>query len=158
MDEQLADLVVAEVLRRIQTSAPTALLIGSRPRDDMGYHLTDRAPYDAILIGSLTAGELLSFSEPRVLDALLRGMPVYLWEGGLRYRADAATANRTLWSKLLTAERSLQQWGVRFYGGTQTRRLVTAEQARQLRSQGRTAPPGAILTPMAREILGGSRS
>lgn len=158
MDERLADRVVEEVLRRLNVSGPAALLIGERPGEDLGYRLTCRAPYDAVVIGSLSAGGLLYFSEPRVLDALLEGKPVFLWEPGLQYRTQAATSNRALWARLSAAERTLQQLGIRFYGGNQSHRLITAEQARQLQVQGRKPPAGAILTPLAREILGGTRS
>lgn len=159
MDEHLADQVVDEVLRRLSSSAPAALLIGSRPPDTLCYRLTDDAPYEAVIIGSLSPGELLHFTDTRVLDALLRGLPVFLYEGGLAHRAFSATANRALWARLSSAERQLQQWGVRFYGGGQSRRLITAAQARQMLAQGRTPPPGAVLTPMARDVLkGGGQS
>ena len=36
--------------------------------------------------------------------------------------------------------------------------LITAEQARQLCAQGRVPPAGSVLTPLARDILGGGRS
>lgn len=155
MDERLEQRVTEEVLRRL---APSALQVGGRPGETLGYRLTDRPPYDAVIIGSLTAAELLSFSEPRVLDALLGGKAVYLWEPGLRYREHAATANRALWARLSAAERGLQQIGVRFYGGRRRSRLITAEQARQLCAQGRVPPAGSVLTPLARDILGGGRS
>lgn len=158
MDERLADRVVNEVLRRLTLDGPAALLVGNRPPDTLGYRLTDKAPYEAVLIGSLTASELLRFTDGPVLDALLRGLPVFLYEGGLTYRAHAATANRALWARLTAAERALRQWGVQFYGGHRERALITAAQARQLASQGRRPAPGAILTPLAREILeGGGR-
>ena len=158
MDERLADRVVDEVLRRLSLDGPAALLVGDRPPDTLGYRLTGKAPYEAVLIGSLTAAELLHFSDGPALDALLRGLPVFLYEGGLRYRTYAATANRALWARLMGAERSLRQWGVRFYGGREDRTLITASQARQLLAQGRRPAPGSILTPLAREILeGGGR-
>ena len=142
MDERLAERVVNEVLRRLTLDGPAALLVGNRPPDTLGYRLTDKAPYEAVLIGSLTASELLRFTDGPALDALLRGLPVFLYEGGLTYRAHAATANRALWARLMGAERT----------------LITAAQARQLLSQGRRPGPGAILTPLAREILeGGGR-
>lgn len=150
--------IIEEVLRRLSVTGPRALLIGKRPADCLGYDLTSRAPYDAIVIGSLTAEELLHFSDGRVMDALLSGMPVYLYEGGLVYRRHSATANRALWGRLTAAERNLRQWGVRFYGGKIAgtgHTVITAARARQLLSQGQRAPAGAVLTPMAREILEG---
>lgn len=154
MNEALLRRVEDEVLRRLD-AAPAALLIGNPPGDLMGYRLTEVSPYEAVLIGSLGPGELLNFSDSRVLNALLEGKPVFLWEPGLRYRAHASTANRVLWAKLQAAERTLRQLGVRFYGPREGRRLVTAEQARVLLRQGRRAPEGAVLTPLARELLNG---
>lgn len=154
MDEALARRVEDEVLRRLDAAA-SALLVGDPPGDALGYRLTAAPPCDAVLIGSLEPGELLNFSDSRVLDALLEGKPVFLWEPGLRHRARAATANRALWARLQSAERSLKQLGVRFYGPGGGRKLVTAEQARLLLRQGRRPPEGAVLTPLAREVLNG---
>lgn len=154
MDEALARRVEAEVLKRLD-AAPSALLIGAPPGDALGYQLTDSPPFDAVVIGSLDPGELLHFSDPCVLTALLQGKPVYLWEPGLCHRAHASTANRALWARLQAAERGLKQLGVRFYGPSARRRLITAEQARALLRQGRKPPEGAVLTPLAREVLGG---
>lgn len=153
MDEALARRVEDEVFRRLH--APSALLIGEEPGVDLGFHYVDGPPWDAVVIGSLGPGELLRFDEPRVLEALLAGIPVLLWEPGLRHRAFSHTANRALWAKLQGKERELKQLGVRFTGGKEGRRLVTAEQARGLLAQGRRPPAGAVLTPLAREILGG---
>lgn len=158
MNEQLARQVADEVLRRIDAAAPAALLVGDAPPETLGYRLTDRSPYEAVIVGSLDAGALLSFSAPAVWAALLEGKPVYLWEGGLRHRACAAAAGRALWARLSAAEREWQRLGVRFYGGAAARRLVTAEEARRLLGQGRTPPADAVLTPLAREVLAGGRS
>ncbi len=153
MDEALARRVEDEVFRRLH--APSALLIGEAPGDGLGFYYVDGSPFDAVVIGSLGPGELLCFNEPRVLEALLEGKPVWLWEPGLRHRAYSHTANRALWAKLQAKERELRQLGVRFTGGRAGRRLVTAEQARGFLAQGRTPPAGAVLTPLARDILGG---
>ena len=53
-----------------------ALLIGNQP--PLGYEYVTEAPYDAVVIGSLTLGQLLRFREDRVLDALAQGLPVVL--------------------------------------------------------------------------------
>ncbi len=138
-----------------QLCQPTALLVGDRPPITMGYHLTDAPPYDGVIIGSLSSGELLHFSNAAVLDALLVGKPVYLWVGGLpQYRA---TKNTHLLSKLITAENQLKQLGIRFYGGS-SKPLVTATTAKILANSRQPLPPGAIITPMAQDILGGYTS
>ena len=79
------------------------------------------------MIGSLSAGGLLRFPDSPCADALLSGVPVLLWEEGLEYRRYAHTANRVLWSRLLSAERQLKQLGVRFLGSSGSR-LLTAEE------------------------------
>ena len=47
----------------------TALLIGKEP-GPLGFTYVREPPYDAVVIGSLTLGELLRFREERVLQAL----------------------------------------------------------------------------------------
>ncbi len=151
MDEALARRVEDEVLRRL--NVPAALLAGSAPPETLGYRLVREPPCEAVIVGSLEPGELLAGGPPAALDALLRGLPVYLWEPGLRHRAFAATANRALWARLQGAERELRRLGVRFYGAPGAKRLVTAEQARALKASAQPPPPGAVFTPLAREIL-----
>jgi len=150
VDEALARRVENEVLRRL--NVPAALLIGRAPPETLGYRLVREPSYEAVIAGSLEPAELLAVPAA-LLDGLLRGLPVYLWEPGLRHRAFAATANRALWARLQGAERELRRLGVRFYGAPGTKRLVTAEQARALRENAQPPPPGAVLTPLAREIL-----
>ena len=59
MDERLMEQVMDKVLQRLNAGGPAALLIGDRPPDLLGYRIAAGAPYDAVIIGSLTAGELL---------------------------------------------------------------------------------------------------
>ena len=125
-----------------------ALLIGQAP-GVLEYEYVDGAPYDAVVIGSLTVGQLLRFREERVLEALAEGKTVYLYTPGL-----PEVRNRALAAALASAQRELKNWGVIFTDGGR-RRLVTAEEARQLRRTGRLPGPGAVLTPLAKEILGG---
>ena len=47
-----------------------ALLIGKEPAAELGYDYVMEAPYDAVVIGSLTLSQLLRFREERVLSAL----------------------------------------------------------------------------------------
>ena len=128
-----------------------ALLVGNAPAADLGYVYTAEEPYDAVVIGSLTLGELLRFREERVLSALAQGKTVYLYTPGL----PEAPGNRAMAASLASARRELKNWGVLFTDGS-SRRLVTAEEARALRRQGRMPAPGAVLTPLAKEILEGS--
>ena len=128
-----------------------ALLIGKEPPMPLGFRYVKEAPYDAVVIGSLTLGQLLRFREERVLEALAQGRSVYLYVPGL----PEAPKNRALAASLAAAQRELKNWGVLFTDGGR-KRLVTAEEARVLRSQGLRPGPGAVLTPLAKEIMEGS--
>ena len=129
-----------------------ALLVGKEPGMELGYRYVTEAPYDAVVIGSLTLSELLRFREERVLSALAEGKPVYLYTPGL----PEAPKNRALAGSLTAAQRELKNWGVLFTDGGR-KRLITAEEARILRASGRQPAPGAVLTPLAKEIMEGTR-
>lgn len=128
-----------------------ALLIGQEPGAALGYDYVDAEPYDAVVIGSLSLGQLLQFQEESVLSAIALGKPVYLYTPGL----PEAPRNRALAGSLTAAQRELKNWGVIFTDGGR-KRLVTAEEARSLRLKGQAPGPGAVLTPLAKEILEGS--
>jgi len=125
----------------------TALLIGKEPPVDLGMAYVREAPYDAVVMGSLDLGQLLRFRDERVLAALADGKPVYLYTPGL-----PQVKNRALAGSLASAQRELKNWGVLFTDGGR-KRLITAEEARDLRSRGAAPGPGAVLTPLAKEIL-----
>lgn len=125
-----------------------ALLIGKEPGMELGYEYVEAEPYEAVVIGSLSLGQMLRFREERVLEALARGMTVLLYTPGL----PDAGKNRALAGSLASAQRELKSWGVIFTDGGR-RRLITAEEARDLRMAGKVPGPGAVLTPLAREIL-----
>ena len=125
-----------------------ALLIGKEPGMELGYRYVTEAPYDAVVIGSLTLSELLRFREERVLSALAEGKPVYLYTPGL----PEAPKNRALAGSLTAAQRELKNWGVLFTDGGR-KRLITAQEAKLLRAAGKYPSPGAMMTPLAKEIL-----
>lgn len=129
----------------------SALLIGQEPACPLGYRYVAEAPYDAVVIGSLTLGELLQFHHEQALQALAQGLPVILYTPGL----PEAPGNRALSGALASARRELKNWGVVFSDGAR-RHLITAQEARMLRARGEAPGPGAVLTPLAREILEGS--
>ena len=129
-----------------------ALLIGKEPGAELGYGYAAEPPYDAVVIGSLTLSQLLRFREEPVLEALAEGKPVYLYTPGL----PEAPKNRALAGSLTAAQRELKNWGVLFTDGGR-KKLVTAEEARILRNSGRQPSPGAVLTPLAREVLEGTK-
>lgn len=124
------------------------LLIGNAPPTDLGFSYVSEPPYDQILIGSLTLGQLLCFSEERVLSALAQGIPVYLYTPGL----PTAPKSRPISCAIATAQRTLKTWGILFTDGGR-KHLITATEAQRLRQQGQRPAPGAVLTPLAREIL-----
>ena len=125
-----------------------ALLIGSRPPCDLGYTYVTAPPYEAVVIGSLTLSGLLNFGEEPVLQALATGQPVLLYEPGL----PQVKTNRGLAAALSSRRRELKNWGIIFTDGGQ-RKVITAAQAEIMRQKGERPAPGAVLTPLAKEIL-----
>lgn len=125
-----------------------AMLIGKEPGVELGYQYVTELPYEVVVIGSLTLSQLLRFRDETVLEALAEGKPVYLYTPGL----PEAPKNRPLAGSLTAAQRELKNWGVLFTDGGR-KKLITAEEARLLRSTGRQPSPGAVLTPLAKEII-----
>ena len=129
-----------------------AWLLGKEPGMELGFQYVQEPPYDAVVIGSLSLSQLLRFQEERVLSALAEGKSVYLYTPGL----PEAPKNRALAGSLTAAQRELKNWGVLFTDGGR-KKLITAEEARLLRAAGRQPVPGAVLTPLAREIMEGTK-
>ena len=127
-----------------------ALLIGKEPGLSLGYELVKQAPYDAVVIGSLELGQLLYFRNEQVLAALAEGKSVVLYTPGL----PQVPKNRALSAAVASKRRELKSWGILFADGSQ-KRLVTAQEARELRLRGSLPAAGAVLTPLAKEILEG---
>lgn len=128
-----------------------ALLVGKEPDRALDYSYTTQPPYDGVVIGSLTIGQLLQFREEAVLSALAEGKPVVLYTPGL----PEAPKNRALAASLASCRRELKSWGIIFTDGGQ-KKLITAQEARTMRAKGDRPAPGAVLTPLAKEILEGT--
>ena len=127
-----------------------ALLMGKEPPLSLGYEYVRDGAYDAVVIGSLELSELLRFRNGPVLEALAAGKTVLLYTPGL----PESPRNRAVASSLASAQRELKSWGVVFTDGGR-KRLVTAQEARAMKNNGRMPEPGAVMTPLAKEILGG---
>ncbi len=127
-----------------------AYLIGAQPMADLGCTYPGEPPYDCVVIGSLTLGQLLAFQEEAALTALSQGQEVLLYTPGL----PQGGKSRGLSAEVAGASRRLKSWGIVFTDGAQ-RRLVTAQEAREMLAHGRRPGPGAVLTPLAKEILEG---
>ena len=125
-----------------------AFLLGKEPGCALGCTYVKEPPYDAVVIGSLTLPELLHFSDPVVLSALAEGKSVILYAPGL----PEAPKNRALAASLASCRRELKNWGVVFTDGYQ-KRVITAQEAKTMRERGLKPGPGAVLTPLAKEIL-----
>jgi len=128
-----------------------ASLIGQIPELPLGCSYVSEGPYDTVVIGSLTLGQLLHFSCEPALSALAEGKPVLLYTPGL----PEVPKNRALAANLAARKRELQSWGILFTSGAQ-KQLITAQEARSLRDRGQRPPSGAVLTPLAKEILEGT--
>ena len=129
-----------------------ALIIGKEPDTELGFDYVSDDPYDVVVVGSLTLSELLRFREERVLTALAEGKKVYLYTPGL----PEAPKNRALSGSLAAAQRELKNWGVLFTDGGR-KKLITAQEARALVAAGQGVSPGAVLTPLAKEIMEGKQ-
>ena len=127
------------------------LLIGNEPPLELGCQYVREPPYDLVVIGSLSISQLLCFREEAVLTALAEGKSVYLYTPGL----PQSPRNRALSGSLATAQRELKNWGVLFTDGGR-KRLITAQAARLMKQTGANPGPGAVLTPLAKEIMEGS--
>ena len=125
-----------------------ALLIGSQPPMHLGYTYVAEPPFEAVVIGSLSLGQLLHFSQEDALTALAAGKPVILYEPGL----PEAKGNRALAATLSSRKRELKNWGILFTDGGQ-KKVITAAQARIMLQTGERPGAGAVLTPLAKEIL-----
>ena len=125
-----------------------ALLIGREPDRVLPYAYVQEPPYDGVVIGSLPFSQALRLTDERILRALAEGKPVVLYTPGL----PAAPGNRGLSAAMAASRREMKAWGIVFTDGAQ-RKLITAQEARAMKAAGKYPGAGAVLTPLAREIL-----
>ena len=137
------DELAEAVLQRLQ---PRALLVGERPIDYHNYNYVKEKPYEAVILGQLSAGELLHMPNDAVCDALLEGKPVYLCR-----QTFPATYAKRLCRELEASQRHLLELGVQ----PMEHKLITAETARRFLMTGESISANSRLTPLARDILEG---
>ena len=125
-----------------------ALLIGEKPPCDLGFTYPAEPPYDGVVIGSLTFSDALYFRHEQALSLLAEGKKVVCYEPGF----PQSPKNRALGAQLSSARRNMKNLGIVFTDGGQ-KRLITAQEAREMKLSGRRPAPGAVLTPLAKEIL-----
>ena len=125
-----------------------ALLIGQKPDRDLGFTYEGTPPFDAVVIGSLSLGQALIFANEQALSALAEGKKVVCYEPGF----PQSPKNRALATALATSRRNMKNMGIVFTDGGQ-KRLITAQEAREMKLSGVKPAPGAVLTPLAKEIL-----
>ena len=125
-----------------------ALLMGTEPGRELGFSYVTEPPYEAVVIGSLPLSQALRLSDEQILQALAEGKSVVLYTPGL----PGAPGNRALSAALAASRREMKNWGILFTDGCQ-KKLITAQEAKAMRQAGKLPGPGAVLTPLAKEIL-----
>ena len=148
MNEVLIQAVTDRILEEL--GLPPALLVGKEPPEALGYRYVTKAPFEAVVIGSLTPGQLLYFRHEEVLQALDAGIPVYLYSPGLPGKD---CKNSGLRNRYMSARRELKALGIQFTKESGKAHLICAKEAQRLKAQGLGVPEGARLTPLARDIL-----
>lgn len=144
------DQLTEEVFRRLE-QLPRAYLIGQPPEEPPSFIYVHEPPYEAVVLGILSPEELLHMPSDPVCEALLHGMPVYLWEGQPHRQAKYA---KLLCRDLDDAEQRLIRLGVRIFGHSGN--LIREEEAIRLKQLNRMPPAGSKLTPLAKAILEGT--
>lgn len=143
---------VEQFLNAQEQGLPAAYLVGGAPSEALGYRYVSAPPYSAVLIGVLNYGELLNFQNEAVFSALAEGIPVYLWAPGLPHKR-LPCKSRSLLARLASAERELRNLGVLLLDNTPRRRFISAEEARKMVAENTPLPPGAVLSPLAKDIF-----
>lgn len=154
MDEQFVNRIADAVYEKLQAK-PRALCIGDPPGGAFPFLPVSQPPYEAVVLASLSLAQLLAMPSDPVCRALLEGMPVYLCPEGLEYKKYASSSARGLYAMLQGKERQLRNMGVQLLKNAAEPQLLTAQEIRKRKAQGLSLPPGARLTPLARDIWEG---
>ena len=144
------DRLTDAVLQKLNEGKKRALLIGKTPDFDHNYNYVNEKPYEAVVLGKLSAAQLLHMPDDAVCEALLEEIPVYLWRPQTWHDCKKA---RGLCRELLNAEQRLLRMGV--VPMERTQKLLTAKDARRMLQQGERPADGCRMTPLAKDILEG---
>ena len=102
------DQLTEEVLKRLQSRYPRTLLIGDAPVEHR-FNCVSEPPYEQVVIGILSPSELLQMPSEPVCQALLQGVPVWIWPQPWRYGSRGLLLRRAL----MEAERRLILFGAK---------------------------------------------
>lgn len=105
------------LVEKVWAKLPKALVVGQPPANLLGFCSADCPPYDGVIFGQISLGQLLHFTHEVALECLLTGKPVYIFEPGIAFPREIE--NQVLYRQLLAGREKLEHWGVVFYGGTQ---------------------------------------
>ena len=144
------DALTDAVWQRLTAEKPRALLIGTAPFNYHNYIYVNQEPYEAIVLGILSPGKLLHMPDEQVCQALLDGVPVWLWRDQPHHTCDRS---HPFCRALYDAEQRLIRYGVRWIGAKP--RMITAETAAWMVKNGQLPPAGSRMTPLAKDILEG---
>lgn len=152
MNEEMLDRMTEAVWQKLNRNLPRAFCLGKVPQNPDFLPVTE-PPWDMVVLSSLSPAQLLQMPTDEVCRALLEGTPVYLMEEGLEHRRYDRNRARALYAMLMAKERELRTLGVRIWGKDGARKLYTAKDVQHLRLC--DLPKGAVLTPLARDLLEG---
>ena len=146
IDEQTLDRLAEEVYRRLTQKKLRIKRIGSMPPTELDAEFVQDSSFDVLFLGILSPGELLAMPSEPVCQALLNGIPVYLWKEQPYRNAKFAGALRR---ELAAAQERLVRLGVYPVGGNSG--WMTSETVRSNGELRIHPAKGVRMTPLARE-------
>lgn len=197
--EQMIEFITGEVMKMLgmdedepqdKSGCPVALVIGEADKlpaavkrqyqlKSMETYQGDISPYEKIFITGLTKTELADIALGRdvggaacaVIEGLMHGTDIYLYDIALTYRKHAGQGSRAFYQLLEGYVRTLQSFGIKLVQGTTVidkyekfaapgadlpSGVITEVLARKLAEQGEgniTVRKGTVLTPSAKDIF-----
>lgn len=197
--EQMIEFITGEVMKMLgmeedepqdKSGWPAALVIGEADRlpsavkrqyqlRSMETYEGDISPYEKIFITGLTKTELADIALGRdvggaacaVIEGLMHGTDIYLYEAALGYRKHAGQGSRAFYQLLEGYVRTLQSFGIKLVKGTTVAGkyekfavpgadlpsgVITEVVARKMAEQGEgniMVRKGTVLTPSAKDVF-----